>query len=137
MQQVQREARKAVDQLEAHARTDRDWIVAAQAHVERLAGDLARHNLETTSLREALERADAELLRQRASELEHIALLREQLAEAVAAIEDIGAVVKRQATQITKLRADLKKATTPPAPAKAAAKKAAAPKVARAPRSRA
>ena len=52
--------------------------------------------------------------------------LREQLAEAVAVIEEIGDVVKRQASQITRLRADLKKATPPVTPA--AAKKPAAKK---------
>ncbi|MGH9276475.1 MAG: hypothetical protein ACRDZU_17655 [Acidimicrobiales bacterium] len=124
VEQVQRNTKRSVEQLEAHARTDRDWILAAQAHVERLAGDLARHDRETASLRGALERADAELLRQRASELEHIGMLREQLAEAVAVIEEVSAVVKRQAGQITKLRADLKKTTAPPAPAVAAKKPA-------------
>ena len=127
IEQTQRDMRRSVDQIEAHARMDRDWIGATQTLVERLAEDLARQDRETVDLREAIARADAELLRQRATELEHIAVLREQLAGAVTMIEELGAATKLQAGQITRLRADLKKATTAP---KAAAKKAAAPKAA-------
>jgi chromosome segregation ATPase len=125
IEQTQRDLRRSVDQIEAHARMDRDWIGATQTLVERLAEDLARQDREAVDLREAIGRADAELLRQRATELEHIAVLREQLAGAVAMIEELGATTKLQAGQITRLRADLKKATAAP---KAAATKSAAPK---------
>jgi chromosome segregation ATPase len=121
---VQRDTRRSLDQLEAHARLDRDWIGATQANVQLIADDLARQHLEAAELRQTVARAEADLVRQQASELEHVATLRDQLAEARAAIENLGEAVKRQTGQITKLRADLKKASSL-AP-KAAAKKPAA-----------
>jgi septal ring factor EnvC (AmiA/AmiB activator) len=131
VEQTQRELRRSVEQVDAHARMDRDWIGATQALVERLADDLVRQADETGALRAALDRADAELLRQRATELEHIAVLREQLADTVAMIEDLREVTKRQAGQITRLRAEVKKTPTTAAPkaaTKPAASKKAAPK---------
>ena len=116
VEQAQRDTRRSVEQIEAHARMDRDWIGATQSIVERLAEDLARQDREVAGLREALDRADAQVLQQRAAELEHLAQLREQLAQAVATIEALGDVTKRQAGQITRLRADLKKAAAAPAP---------------------
>jgi septal ring factor EnvC (AmiA/AmiB activator) len=138
VERTQRDTRRSVEQIEAHARMDRDWIGATQSIVERLAEDLARQDRDVAGLREALARADADVLQQRATELEHLAQLREQLAEAVAAIEALGDVTKRQAGQITRLRADLKKATAAPAPKPTAKKQAPRPAAAKraAPRSR-
>jgi hypothetical protein len=127
---IKADTRKAVDQIEAHARMDRDWILATQANVERLAADLARHAREAGTLHDTIERADGALLRQQANELEHVALVREQLAEATALIEELGAAVKRQAGQIAKLRTDVNKATSAPA-AKPTAKKSAAKRTSR------
>ena len=108
VQHLQRETRRSIEQLEAHIRADRDWIGATQAHVERLA------------------RAGGDLVQQRDAELERTALLEEQLADAMTAIEQLRAESKRQAALITRLRADLKKAPSAPTPAKATPKRAAA-----------
>lgn len=126
VQHLQRDLRRSIEQIEAHVRADRDWIGATQAHVERLAGDLARQDREAAGLREVVTRNDRDLARQRDAELEHASLLREQLAEATAAIAELRAESKRQAALITRLRADVKKAPPPPVARKAAAKKPAA-----------
>ncbi len=125
VQHLQRETRRSVEQIEAHVRADRDWIGVTQAHVERLANDLAAHDRETGDLRAALARTDRELARQRDAELAHTSVLREQLADATAAIEELRAIAKRQDALISRLRTDLKKAT-PTAPPAARAKKPAA-----------
>lgn len=124
VQHVQREARRSIEQVEAHVRADRDWIGVTQAHVERLAADLARQDSDANGVRATLARTEQEMARQRDAELERTSVLREQLAEATTAIDELRAEAKRQAALITRLRADLKKATAPPAPA--AAKKTSA-----------
>lgn len=131
VQHLQRDTRRSIEQIEAHVRADRDWIGATQAHVDRLGGDLARQDGDAVGLREMVARHDRDLARQRDAELEHASLLREQLAEATAAIAELRAESKRQAALITRLRADLKQAAPPPPAArKATAKKAAATKAA-------
>lgn len=126
VQHLQRDTRRSIEQVEAHLRADRDWIGVTQAHVERLANDLARHDREVVGVRAALAHTDKELARRRDAELEHVSVLREQLAEATAAIEELRATSKRQAALITRLRSDVQKATAGPAAPKAAAKKSVA-----------
>jgi hypothetical protein len=175
LRQLQRDQRRAVEQLEAHAGMDRDRLGATAAAVERLgaaldaeaarraasaaeveqltrmlegvgvravdaslavervAEDVARQEQAARALRASFGQSSEALAQQQTTELEHVAILREQLAETIAVIEELGAATKRQAGQITRLRADLKKATTAPpdaAPAKRSAAKKASAKLA-------